>query len=707
MRKGSCHSKKGKRAASDPQNRTLVEHHQFGVWDLYIERDPKLSYIPTSWRIEQYAGLLNDLPYLWRTVRDVGAVAWPLLVLYVAIILMKSLVPALNLWLSGQLLNIVQVAVDKGAVDTDHLIRIAGGRVLCAAADQILESASLKVSTVLNGRIRRFYSAHIFHSVARLDVPTWDDPVVSAQIEAVIPKDSNTIAWAAITSLVQTGSTFVRLFSQTAVLMGVLREQRDGLLLSLLSFAGDAFTYCFDFTLGDSIGGAWAATTRNNDYIRMEALKRLVGSSKHRKELVAGGLAAYLTAEYRNLIDRLGSRASDFWSTYIDDRIHRPGRLLLQLPLSELPQIVFTLRAVQQPSSIPVSLTSLHLVQRTSSLFLDNVRTLLQQTGTVSGRLSALRKLYEAGNIPNQVMDGTVPFPENAQSIRDGISLEFRDVSFQYPGSEEYALRNISFKVGPGQLCVIIGSNGSGKSTILKLVARIHDPTEGTILVDGQDIKTLRLADLRRTTAILFQDYTHFPLSIRENIALGDPTRMHDDAAIERAAQLGGASELIARLPDGFDTYLERPVRDLFSGWPDGTRDLFGRKVDNERLRRYVDTPTDHGLSGGQMQRIAVARTFMRSSSTEHGVGLLLFDEPSASLDPTAEHDLFSRLRELRGNKTMIFSTHRFGNLTRHADLILYMNDSVIIETGTHEALLRSEGSDYARIWRMQAEAFL
>jgi hypothetical protein len=98
MRKGSRHSKKGKRAAFDPQNRTLVEHRQFGVWDLYIERDSKLSYIPTSWRVEQYAGLLNDLPYLRRTVRDVGAVAWPLLVLYVAITLMKSLVPALNLW---------------------------------------------------------------------------------------------------------------------------------------------------------------------------------------------------------------------------------------------------------------------------------------------------------------------------------------------------------------------------------------------------------------------------------------------------------------------------------------------------------------------------------------------------------------------------------------------------------------------------------
>jgi hypothetical protein len=101
MRKGSRDSKKGKRSAFDPQNRTLVEHRQFGVWDLYIQRDPKLSYIPTWWRFEKYAGLLNDLPYLWRAVRDVGAVAWPLLVLYVAMTLLKSLVPALNLWYVG------------------------------------------------------------------------------------------------------------------------------------------------------------------------------------------------------------------------------------------------------------------------------------------------------------------------------------------------------------------------------------------------------------------------------------------------------------------------------------------------------------------------------------------------------------------------------------------------------------------------------
>lgn len=139
-------------------------------------------------------------------------------------------------------------------MDTHLLVQIACARALCAAVEHFLDDALWKVSTALNGRIRRLYSTHIFRSLARLDTPTWDDPVVAAQIDAVIPKDSQTVAWAAITAIAQTGSTFLRLFSQTAVLMGVLRGQRDGFLLSLLSFAGEAVTY-FNISFDGGIGG--------------------------------------------------------------------------------------------------------------------------------------------------------------------------------------------------------------------------------------------------------------------------------------------------------------------------------------------------------------------------------------------------------------------------------------------------------------------
>nr|VWP00422.1 Mitochondrial phosphate carrier protein [Ganoderma boninense] len=344
------------------------------------------------------------------------------------------------------------------------------------------------------------------------------------------------------------------------------------------------------------------------------------------------------------------------------------------------------------------------------NVLISNFYRLSYSTSSVAEQLATVRKLYEVGNIKNKIQDGTVPFPEDASQIKSGIALEFRNVSFKYPGAKNYALRNISFALAPGQLCVIVGVNGSGKSTILKLSVRLYDPDEGEILIGGHDIRTLKLYDLRQAISVLFQDFTHFPLSIRDNIAIGDPSAAGDDDHVRLAARLGGAESFIEKLPDGFDTYLDRPVRDYYAGLPEGTKTLFGRNVDYSAVQSAggMKSSAASALSGGQMQRIAVARTFMRSVVSEDTkVGLLLFDEPSASLDPVAEHDLFNRLRELRGSKTMLFSSHRFGNLTRHADLILYMNESVVVEAGTHEELLKREGSEYAKIWKLQAQAFM
>ncbi|KIM85375.1 hypothetical protein PILCRDRAFT_817381 [Piloderma croceum F 1598] len=456
--------------------------------------------------------------------------------------------------------------------------------------------------------------------------------------------------------------------------------------------------------------GVWAATTRNKDWIRMAGMKRVIDDSSHRQEVVAGNMAEYLANQYRDAVRRLGDQAGDFHE--IISRIRYKDRLtisaLLQEALRELPMIVFTLRAVQYPASIPLSLASLQLIRENSSSFTSSILGLLDQTGYMAEQLASVRRLYEIENISNKVVDGREPYPENHQMLNDGISVEFRNVSFKYPGTEKYALKNVSFKIEPGHLCIIVGANGSGKSTVLRLIARIHDPEEGDIFIDGRNIRNLKVADLRRAISVLFQDYTHFPLSISENIGLGDPENADDEDKIREAARLGGAEEFIDRLPDGFEAFLDRPVQDYYSDLPEGTKTLFGRSVEYSRIRglAHMSATNSTTLSGGQMQRLALSRTFMRSITAEPKVGLLLFDEPSASLDPTAEHDLFQRLRNLRGNKTMIFSSHRFGNLTRHADLILYMNDSAVAEEGTHERLLKQQG-EYARIWMLQAQAFL
>ncbi|KAJ7630342.1 P-loop containing nucleoside triphosphate hydrolase protein [Roridomyces roridus] len=684
----------------DPEDNTKVRHTKLGVWDLYEAREPKLDYVPFSFinRLETFHEMKGSFPYVVRMFREIGSIraCWWLLGGYLLVSLALSFLPAVELWYSGQLLKIVQDAVkqrtvDRRPVDLRFLARLLG-------------FGKRQIYRPLNERIRRHYAVHSFHARARLDVPTYADAAVQRHLDNSNAGSRTSVVWNSVVTTFSLMSTAVELVSQFLVLMALLQDQRDGPLLAILSF-GHTFFRKKTSQRQWLPNGVWAATTKDQEYLRSVGMSRVVHDNQHRKELVAGGMADYLHASFRAALDRLGSSATDFMETYQTE--HMANRLnltsFLSDPLRELPQIVFTLRAVQHPSDIPLSLASLNLITQTTSNFSRTLFDMLDQTGSIAENLANIRKLYETYTIPNVVSDGTTPFPEDRESLKLGVSIEFKNVSFRYPGSNKDVLQNISFKILQGQLCVIVGANGSGKSTILKLIARLYDPTEGQILLNDQDIRTLKLADLRRATSVLFQDYTHFPLSIKDNIALGDPENAHDEEKIREAARLGGATDFIERLDEGFDTYLDRPVGDMYSSLPQGTKTLFGRSVEYGSIRGAGNMSShSQSLSGGQLQRIALSRTFMR----DDGVGLLCFDEPSASLDPTAEHDLFERLRLLRGSKTMIFSSHRFGNLTRFADRILYMDDSVILEEGTHDELIK-QGGGYAKIWMLQAQAFL
>ncbi|KIK60425.1 hypothetical protein GYMLUDRAFT_43735 [Collybiopsis luxurians FD-317 M1] len=709
---GTISNRKGK---FDPGDEEHVKHSKIGkVWDLYEDYEgekPRFSFSPKQ-ILEHYLGLLENVPFVWRMLKDIGSIraCWFYLGLYLTVQFVLSLVPAVQLWYSGQLLKIVETAVEKRTVDKHLLFQVASGRIVSSIVELLLNHLSVLVSRPLNAQIKQYYTQHMFGVLARMDVPTYDDPMIQRQLEQAFPSSSrNSIVWRTVVSSTHVGTTAVRLISQLSVLFNVLKNQKDGPLFALLSFSQPLLRWGSDFN-DELYTRVWAATTRNTDYIQLSGLRKSVGDPAHRKEIVAGDMWEYMQNEYKRCITILGEDAVEFWDAYrLSRQRHFPSILtIIRQSINELPQIAFTLRAVQYPASIPVSLTSLSLITSTVNSFSNTLFRFFQETGSINDNFATVRKMFEMIDLPNRIPDGAVPYPENQQALQMGMSIEFRSVSFKYPESNSYALKNVSFKIGKGQLCVILGENGSGKSTILKLMARLYDPEEGQILVDGHDIKTLKLADLRRAMAILFQDYTHFPLSIRENIGLGDPGHSDDHERIAEAATLGGASKFIERLDEGYDTYLDRPVRDYYSGLPEGTTNIFGRAVNFGRVRGAGGMKTNEAtsLSGGQMQRIALSRTFMRSLMSESSVGLLLFDEPSASLDPTAEHDLFERLRLLRGHKTMIFSSHRFGNLTRNADMILYIHDSAIVEEGSHNQLI-SAGGEYARIWNLQAQAFL
>ncbi|KIJ45081.1 hypothetical protein M422DRAFT_251278 [Sphaerobolus stellatus SS14] len=687
-----------------------VRHTRIGVWDFY-EDLRHASSVGKSWKIvERFEETLVSLPYVTRTIRTILSLSFPVMALYCMATLVTSLMPAAAIHYSGQLLFVVQEAIESRTVDKSVLFHVLFYRIMCTVVTRFANLAQNWAAIRIAARMRTHYTEHILLAHIRLDLPTYGDPSVRGQLNSVVSSRSN-VAWVGIRSIISTISTIIQLVSQVSVLINILKDQPDSILLALVSFADPIWSW---FRRSSQWrGGVWAATCRNIDYIRIQGLKALVDGDHYRKELIAGNIEEYVVNQFMAAQGRIGEDG-DLSFHEAQQEMHQRRETFSPLSflhnvLGELPQVVFTLRAVQSPRSIPVSLTSLTIIRQAVGAFTGPLISLLSQTASISDTFASIRQLYEIINIENQVKDGTKPFPENAAKVKSGISIEFRNVSFKYPGVEgdRYAIKDVSFKIDAGQLCVIVGFNGSGKSTILKLLNRLYDPTDGTIFIDGQDIKTLKLADLRRCISVLFQDYTHFPLSIKENIGIGDPLHADDEDRIRQAAELGGAIDIIEGLPEGFDTFLQRPVRDYYSGIPAGNRgqSLFGRSVDFTKVKRRVGKTQQIELSGGQMQKLAVSRTFMRSLGDDSGVGLLLFDEPSASLDPTAEHDLFERLRKLRGSKTMVFSSHRFGQLTKSADLILYMGSSTVLEQGTHTELVKQEGG-YAKMYDLQASAF-
>ncbi|KAJ7041950.1 P-loop containing nucleoside triphosphate hydrolase protein [Mycena alexandri] len=280
-----------------------------------------------------------------------------------------------------------------------------------------------------------------------------------------------------------------------------------------------------------------------------------------------------------------------------------------------------------------------------------------------------------------------------------------KNVKFSYPGgkSDGNALHDISFSIKPGQLVVIVGPNGSGKSTLLKLLTRLFDCTSGQVLVNEEDIRECKLSDLRSATAVLAQDYQIFPLSLAENIGMGNPEVVADQKLIQDSARKGGADTFISKRVDKYSTVLEPKAIHLLG--------QAAFKGDGSEIAQiYCNSKEEkEEISGGEQQRVAASRTFMRLTCGE--VKLIIADEPSSNLDPRGESEMFRNLLNERQGKTMIFVTHRFGHLTKQADLILCMKDGHLVEQGTHDKLMEIRGEngergEYCKLYEIQARPF-
>ena len=307
------------------------------------------------------------------------------------------------------------------------------------------------------------------------------------------------------------------------------------------------------------------------------------------------------------------------------------------------------------------------------AMYTGGIQLMSQQVGrlaqSIAGHQLVFRQMALLGDWLNLPLRTAAPKGEiKSRASGKGMSIEFRNVSFTYPGNSKPAVSHFSASVRAGSLVAIVGENGSGKTTLVKLLCRLYEPSDGEILIDDVGVSEYDIDALRKSVAVIFQDFMKYDFSLKYNVIFGDLKEAHNSARLQLAEKDARLDEIVDELAEGYNTQL------------------------GKRFEGGVD------LSLGQWQRVAIARGAFRNGD------LLIMDEPSASLDITSEVEINQRMREIARGRTTVLISHRFSSV-RMADHIFVMNQGGLVEQGDHDFLIKQSGY-YAEMYRLQAERF-
>ena len=611
-------------------------------------------------RLRERLVALRLVPRLLRLVWDTHPAYTGTMI---ALRLVRSAVPVTNLWIAKLIIDEVIGLVRTGG-PTRHLWLLVVFEMATVVSGELLARASGLVEALLGDLFTNRISIRIMEHAASLDLHMFEDPAFYDRLERA--RQGTTGRVALLSQLLGIGQSTLTLASLSVA----LAAQAPWLLVLLAvavlpSFVGETHFAVLSYAL------LFRRTPqrRQLDYIRY------VGASDETaKEVQMFGLAPWLIDRYRALSDRF----------YGESRALAIRKALVSSVLSLLGTIgyyaayvIVLLRAVSGAISIG-TLTFLAASFRQSR---DLIQQLLLSASGIYEQSLYLKDLFDFFDMQptiHSVSDAPlVPTP-----IRDGFV--FDNVGFRYPDSDRWAVRHLSLTLKPGERVALVGENGAGKTTLTKLLARLYDPNEGRVLLDGIDLRQYDLADVRRTIGVIFQDFVRYDMRFDENVGVGEveTVRAYLDAelpsvgadaapappAIVMAAEKSLAASLLPRLPGAF-------------------KQMLGR-----RFEGGVD------LSGGEWQKVALARAYMRNAQ------VLILDEPTAALDARAEYDVFVRFSELMAGRMAIVISHRFSTV-RMADRIIVLQDGEIVEQGTHTDLVGAGGL-YAELFAMQAAGY-
>ncbi|KAJ7175996.1 P-loop containing nucleoside triphosphate hydrolase protein [Mycena filopes] len=660
--------------------RTSLEEMRLGVWRVLVEKEISSPFgLSVHW---------NKFTILWPTIQrfvsDVYSTGPTLLSLVVLAKVWARFEKVVLLHLSNRILSIIEVGLKEGKPDTAAIVNAVVARILVVAMSAGIEYWRTRAAPVMENRCTHRFEDLIFSSNLATDLPTINENNADSSLSAEP-------IWDNFETLVNVVARAIETVSLLAYIFQLALSSRQGPIFVLLCLAKPLIKFLFRRSLWDRPHVVEAA---DPNYLRMRAIKEL-GDPKYRQDIISGNISNYVLEEYDKAREALGDTEGGYPTALYESKQSLGSKVVIEL-IGDLTMLYYAANAVFNPAKF--SLSSIAMLQHSESILRRTFYGSVEDITELRQGMNFMKRVYNLANLTNVVKDGTLEYPAKADSDKAGMSIDFRNVSFSYPGakSAKKALDDVSFSIKSGQLVVLVGANGSGKSSLVKLLARLYDPTSGRLLISGQDIQDYKIGDLRGATASLTQDHHLYPLSLAENIGLGHPSQSSNMDMIMAAAKKGGADSFVSKLKQGYSTVLDPKTVQYTANFQDSDKTPIAQEAKN--LEKSAD------ISGGERQRVVASRTFMRFKSGR--VKLTIADEGSSALDPEGEWELFKNLREEREGKTMIFVTHRFGHLTKYADLILCMKDGRLVESGTHENLMQIPDGEYFKLYDVQAKAF-
>ncbi|MFL5588348.1 MAG: ABC transporter ATP-binding protein [Ktedonobacteraceae bacterium] len=595
---------------------------------------------------------MRSLPRVLRLVWSTNALFTALMGL---LSLFQGFTPAASVWISGLVIDSVVLSIRIHS--TSPIWLPVGLQLAVALLSNLLGTLSNIVQQLLQEQVSNRVQVLILEKSNTLDLAFFENPEFYDKLRQAADQST----YQPVSMISQTFD----LFRTTVTLLSMIF-----LLLQLAWWLAIVALIVPIPAFISSIHYGWRGFLRmrrqSPERRLMDYFNRLMTTDTYNKEIKLFTLGSFLIGRFRRLANKL----------YEEDKVIVVRRYLSNFLWSSLTGVansaIYFYVALQVVLSMGrISLGSLTRYTQAALQAGQNFQGLLNGISSAYENNLYVATLFEFLEYEPEIVSPKHPQPIDPAPEVSGLEIEFRNVSFTYAGKDpetEAALKNVSFTIQAGEAVALVGRNGAGKTTIVKLLTRLYDPDEGEILIGGRNIKEYDLEELREKVGVIFQDYVTYFMSARENIGVGRIAEIENQALVSSAAQKSGANTVIDKLPEGYETM----------------------------LGRWFEKGTQ--LSGGEWQKVALARAFMRDAP------ILILDEPTSSLDAQAEYDVFAKFRVLTKGKTAIFISHRFSTV-RLADRILVLENGQIIENGPHQELI-ALGGRYAELFNLQAEAY-